>query len=108
LQEGVDYPLRRPTKLMSSGGGGSGAFGKALALVANDKAPSAGSTKPKPTGADGKPPTSAAPEPPKPVEIPTEDILVKKPELLSIDEARAIVFARGELKGEGSIDGVMD
>ena len=101
--EGADFSIRRPTQQFTSGGGGG--FGKNLiahiaALAANDSAGAKPAAKP---GA-AKP---AAPAP-KPIEIEQEEILVKKPPILSVKEIRSIIFCRGELKGEAEIDNVRD
>lgn len=104
-QEGVDYPIRRPTKMFSGGGGG--AFGGKSMAAANDKAPKAAKPAEKPTDNPNNDNTNK-PAAPAPVEVQTEDIIVKKPEFLSLRQMQSIVFARGELKGEGSIDGVLD
>jgi hypothetical protein len=49
-----------------------------------------------------------APPPAKPTVIPNEEIKVPRREIISVEEARSIIFARGELKSEGSIDAVPD
>lgn len=118
--EGVDYPLRRPTATASSGGFGGKGLMAALAAVTVAAAPApatppADNDKTKPKGKAVKPEDdkskdeeSSKVEAPQPVVIPSEEITIKKKELISLDEARAIIFARGELKTEGKIDGVMD
>jgi uncharacterized protein len=45
----------------------------------------------------------------KPVNITkTKEIIIARRELITIEEARAIIFAQGELKSEAPIEGVMD
>lgn len=114
--EGVDYAMRRPTATVSSGGGfGGKAFkgpapGSTAALDEEAKKKKVDAQKTKDDGSkpDPKDDTSPEAQKPEPVVVPTEEITIKKKELISLDEARAIIFARGELKTEGKIDGVMD
>lgn len=129
--EGVDYSMRRPTATVSNGGaGGGGAGGKAF------KGPAPGSTAAideetkkkqdqqskdqkvpanpndpnakKPGNSDGTDNIEKPDPKPEPVVVPTEEITIKRKELISLNEARAIIFARGELKTEGKIEGVID
>jgi hypothetical protein len=104
--EGVDYPIRRPTAAISSGGGGLGKGLIAFAGAVPDKAKPGETSKKPPSSNDNS--KSGTPPAPEPIVIPTEDIIIKKKELISVAEARQIIFARGELKIEGTIDGKMD
>lgn len=112
--EGVDYPIRRPTKQFSGGGGfGSKAFVATLLASAAPNGTAGGADKskqqkPAPASGDKKAPQPDAPKVPEPIEVPMEEITVNKPTVLSDDEIRQIIFARGELKSEGNIDGVMN
>lgn len=123
--EGVDYPISRPGQTAVGGGGGFGgkpAFhkGEPPADAKKKVAPPAGADDKKKQGGDkvdpaaGKKPGDGEqggadkPEAPKPVIIPNEEIKVPRREIISIEEARHIIFAHGELKSEGSIDGIPD
>lgn len=113
--EGIDYALRRPTAVMSGGGGGFGKKGfvgeepsgnvVSLLEAAPGKAKTPAATGKTPADKSGGNTPPPAPEP-KP--LPMEEILIKPKELLTVDEARQIIFARGELLKEGGIAHVMD
>lgn len=112
--EGVDFPMFKATATVSGGGGG---FGKGLA-AANTKDKTQVDDKKQLPNSKDKPTDKNAPAPngkndvqqqaPEPVVVPMEKIQLPRRELLSVEEGRAIIFARGELKTESKIDGVMD
>jgi hypothetical protein len=126
--EGVDYPISRPgQQVVQGGGGGAGAgagggagkFHKGEQPVDDKKkkvaAPAEGADKAKgkecvPSGKLGAGEAGGAdkPEAPKPTIIPNEEIKVARREIISLEEARHIIFAHGELKSEGSIDHIPD
>lgn len=102
--EGVDYP-----KYQTVPGTGTqfapAAGGKKVAAAAAPPATKGKSGKdavPTPDNG-GKAGDAVKVEPPD-----VNEIQVTDRELITRDEARAIIFARGELKTEGKIDGVMD
>lgn len=107
--EGVDYPLLRPTQQFTSIGGGGGSGTKFHAAKAPTGTPANDTAKTPPNDKSGGNADGGTPPPaPKPIEIKMEQIQLPRRELISIEEARTILFARGELKSEGKIDGVMD
>lgn len=117
--EGVDYPISRVGQQVvqggGSGGGGASKFNKGEKPVVKPTAPvpSATPNKDEKVDENGKPVVpnkedTEKIEPPKPIVIPNEEIQVARREIISREEARHIIFAHGELKSEGSIDGVPD
>jgi hypothetical protein len=136
--EGVDYPISRSNVTIGGGGSGkfhsaaaaattAAASGDAKGGPANDNkskksdkgdsgkaggeaakgkdVPTQGEDTGKAGGTDAE---AKPPEAPKPVVIENEQIKVPRRKLISEKEARSIIFAMGELKSEGSIDGVPD
>jgi hypothetical protein len=111
--EGVDYPISRPGQTVSAGSSGGGGFGKptihsAVLAAADPKAPGKKPVAPADNKKAPVPPEDKAGsggEPPKPLVIPNENIQVPKDTILTSDEIRKIIFAEGDLRSAGSIDG---
>lgn len=102
--EGVDYPKYQTvpgtgTQFAPAAGGKKVA---AAASPATTKGKSGKDAVPTPDNG-GKAGDAVKVEPPD-----VNEIQVTDRELISREEARAIIFARGELKTEGKIDGIMD